>query len=354
MKQIMQKISWVCLLLSFGVGLVGAVEPPVEEAPAGYRLVPPWELTGPLVVVWPEGLSGGRRLIPGALELIQALPGDLDMALASVRPPRVQWLPEIGRDLRYLPLTTVRSLRIGEWSGFAAATGEGRLFAMRFQLPVHPGGSSERAEQRDNYEAARQLGQLLYGKTLNEIPLRMGRLHVTHNGHGVALVSNRIIADNQEHSLLEIRSRLQHWAGLETVIFIPAPAAETQGFIDGWVRFVGPQQLLVSEPLPGDEASRRQHQDLLRVLERDMPDGMEIIRVPRPSQAAIRGPTASYLHLIQAGHVLLCPQFGVPEDRHVIRLLERQLEDVHVVPVGPEFAEIDPVLLPLNRISVWR
>ena len=341
---------WMCVWALLLTGLAPVVHAEADMPLSTVRLVPAWELSGPLVMVWPESLSGGRRMIPSTLALIQALPGDVEVALASQRPPRVSWLEEIGRDIRYLPLTTVRSREVGEWAGFAAATPEGRLFSMRFQLPSRDLRSRDRSDRRDDYEASRQLGMLLYGKTREDIPVRMERLHLTHNGRGVALVSNRIIADNETLSLTELRTRLQDAAGLDTIVFVPVPASEPEGFIDGVLRFVGPRQLLVSEPLPGNEASRAQQADLLRVLEQELDEEIQVVRVPRPSHQPDDNRQPSYLNGIQIGNLLLCPQYGAPEDEPVLTLLRRQLPDLEIQPINGD----DLSSFRLNRVSLWR
>lgn len=322
--------------------------PPAAEMPA-VRLVPPWELPGPLVMVWPENLSRGRRMIPSTIELIQALPETLDVALASPRPPRIRWLEEIGRDMRYLPIPTIRSREIGKWAGTAAATAEGRLFNLRFPLPVQNVTPAERAALRDDFESSRQLGLLLYGDSRDDVPLRMGRLHMTHNGEGVALISNRVIADNQELSLIEIRKRLQQGAGLNAVLFVPVPASEPEGYIDGLVRFVAPRKLLVSEPVPGSEVAREQHQDLLRLLQQELNEDIDVIRVPRPSRYEASTGPESYLHLIQTRDALILPQFDTPEDRAVLTLLRRQIDTVEILSVGGNSLPS----LRLNRIALW-
>lgn len=331
-----------------GLPLVAAGEEPAVET-LSVRLVPPWELPGPLVVVWPENLSRSRRLIPPTVELIQAVPEQVEVALASPRPPRVNWLQELGRDMRYLPLTTVRSREIGEWAGIAAATEEGHLFNMRFQLPVRDISSRDLAVLRDHDEASRQLGVLLYGQTQTDVPLRMGNLHLTHNGWGVALISNRVITENEGLSLVEIRKRLREAAGLETVLFVPVPESEPRGYIDGMVQFIGPRQLLVSEPMPGSATARSQHEDLLRLLSQEL-DDIDVIRIPRPSLRVPDAGAGNYLHLIQAGHVILVPQFDVPEDQPVLTLLRRQLDGVDIVPVSGAAL----TALRLNRIALWR
>ena len=346
-KQYLQIVVAVVLL----TGWTQASETQTELAPE-IRLVAPWELAGPLVMVWPERLSGGRRMIPDTLELIQHLPEDIDVALAGERPPRIDWVPEIGRDTRYLPITTARTRDVGVWAGLPAATAEGRLINVRFDIPTQSIDRRERSNLRDNHEAARQLGRLLYGESRDEIPLRINPLQLTHNGRGIALLSNRVISENEGLSLTEIRNRLKSQVGLHTILFVPVPASEPRGFIDGYLRFVGTDTLLISEPIPHDSDSREQHRDLLNLLEQELDSDIQWIRIPRPSGAP--QPGASYLHLIQAGNTLITPQFQSPEDQPTLSLLRRALPEAEVVPVRAEWlADLTPDLR-LNRIAIWQ
>lgn len=343
---------YIIVLSLLVVGIAQTEEVGAESIAPEIRLVAPWELSGPLVIVWPERLSGGRRMIPDALALIQDLPEGVEVALAGERPPRIQWVAEMGRDTQYLPITTARTREVGMWAGLPAATDEGRLISVRFQLPLRFVERRERAEFRDHHEAARQLGRLLYGESHDEIPLRLSPLQITHNGRGTALISNRVITENEHLSLTEIRERLRIHAGLETVIFVPVPETEPQGFIDGHVRFVDHDRLLIAEPLPNDLDSRDQHRDLLRLLDEELDSDIQHVRVPRPGTDPLAG--ASYLHLIQVDSELIVPQFGASEDKPVVSLLKNTLPEMNIVTISADTMDGEARDLRLNRMAVWR
>lgn len=110
------KSLWTRILIGFcavfaGAGMTVSAETPSMTA----RLVPDWELGPSVALVWPEYVPGQRGKVTEYVELIRSLPSSAEVALVSSEPPRVRWLQEMGREVRYLALPGVRDLRIGDW-----------------------------------------------------------------------------------------------------------------------------------------------------------------------------------------------------------------------------------------------
>jgi agmatine/peptidylarginine deiminase len=316
------------------------------------RLAPAWELSGPLVFVWPEYLSGRRNLIPFYVSVIQSLPAQVEVALASRQPPRTRWLDELGRNVRYVHLSFLQDIWLCDWAGIPATLPDGRLYMAGFELPIDWSDRRTAARARDDLAAGRQLGERLYGRT-QDATLRMMPTQMTHNGRGVALVSNRVIAENEHLMLPAIQARLAAELGVEKVVFVPVPEGEEAGRIDGLVRFVAPDVLLIAASLDSESGQRQFTDELFAYVEGELGDAIRLIRVPLAVGVNWRSCFGNYLHLVQVGDQVLLPAFGHEQDERVRSLLAGALPKYRVYSVDmPDMLEEDRGSLGLNRIAV--
>lgn len=330
---------WLRMLFGFCAVMTGLVvtvsaEPPVTTA----RLVPDWELGPSVALVWPEYMPGQRGKVTEYVELIRSLPSSAEVALVSSEPPRVRWLQEMGREVRYLALPGVRDLWIGDWGPLSAAHPNGRLFGALFvPSPLDP-DERGRVRASDLARWSATFSDLVYGDG-EPIDLTLGSAQIVHNGRDLALVSNRVIAQNEQLSLETIRARLKATFGVEQVIFLPAPAGDAAGRIDAGVRFVATDQLLIADMT--DDPWVQQVRD---VLESALSDEIEVHAVPLAS-ASIAEDQGNYLRFVQVGNQIWLPTFDLPSDELTLLTLRELLPDHEILPV-----HVPALEYPLNRL----
>ncbi len=333
------KSLWTRILIGFcavfaGAGMTISAETPSMTA----RLVPDWELGPSVALVWPEYVPGQRGKVTEYVELIRSLPSSAEVALVSSEPPRVRWLQEMGREVRYLALPGVRDLRIGDWGALSAAHPNGRLFGALFApLPLDP---EERGRVRPSDLArwSAAFSDLVYGDG-QSIDLTLNNAQIVHNGRDLALISNRVIAQNEHLSLDAIRARLKAIFGVEQVIFLPAPVGDAVGRIDAGVRFVSTDQLLVA-----DRADDPWVRQVREVLESALSEEIEVHAVPLAS-ASIAEDGGNYLRFVQVGNQIWLPTFDLPSDRSILMTLRELLPDHEILPVP-----VPALDYPLNRV----
>ncbi len=305
-----------------------AGEPRATGAPVA-RLVGAWELDGPVVVVWPARISGRRNLTPLYTTLLSPLPPTIDVALVATRPPSARDMDALGRPARYLPTPTVQDVLIQDWSGWAGIDKEGRLLRVLPDQAADRFTGRERRRAQDDHAAGQAVADNLYGRR-HDLPLVMTGTQLAHNGGELALVSNRVIHQNEHLSLDAIKQTLRQNTGLEQIIFLPVPPNKEDGGLTGLVRFVGPTQLLVAAPAADqDQTSEAYFATLAQLLADQLPDDIELIKVPRATGKAADA-YGNYLHGLQVGYQLWLPDFGQPTDEVVQRYLQAALPDLTI------------------------
>ncbi len=315
-----RSMTWLAVLACVALGALP--EPARGEEPA-LRLVPEWELSGPIVLVWPEHLRGARRLNAPFTAFIRTLPEDVEVAVISPRPPGMRALQELGRDVRYLPLERVRDVYVRDWAGLPAADPEGRLSSAKFRYrPAHVEGRDV-AEAHDGNLVAKKLAERLYG-AVTEIPLTMSGSAITHNGRGVALISQRVIHENEHLSLQEIRDILKAHAGLAQVVFVPVKPGDAKGHVSGLVRFASERTVLIAQ-YPDTQPERFAFSERLAAqLRRELGDAFRVVPVPLAENGG------SYLDYISLDGRLWLPLYGVPEDQDALSTIARALPDLEI------------------------
>lgn len=286
----------------------------VTVAATPLRLVSEAELPGTVVMIWPEQVRGQSGWVSAYAALIEALPPGLEVAVVGRRPPSQRALQQVGRPVRYVPAGRVTSLAIGEWGGWPAADQEGRLTAV---IPLLPND--------DHRHTARDVAAALYGNDHSlDLHIRSGAF--IHNGHGVAVVSQRVLADNESLSIQEVEERLSEALGLIKVVWVPVLPGDADGLCAGWLSFVSDKVVLQADYDEVSDATRHAFsQRLTPRLRRDLGRGYQVLNVP-----------AIYADAIRVGDTLVMRGQDPDQDARVERQLRRALPDmnVHFLPPG--------------------
>lgn len=324
-----RRIGLLGLTLLLGTATHTAAETPT----AALRLVPPGSLSGPLVLVWPEHLRRPYRDTTDlTAALIQALPADREIALLAPRPPSEAAQNALNRPVRYLPARRVEDTHLGAWHALPAIDATGRLHAVQFTLPP-PDPTDRRAAGRrlNRAQTARELGQTLYG-VVQPIDLTLAPPSLVQNGRGLALLSQRVIGDNEHRALTELSAELAARLGVEQVVWLPVPPDAPAGELTRWVRFLDDRHLLINVDT-SSETRRAYGQRLRELLIATLPEDIQLIPVAA-------GPNGeNYVDLLHTGSTLLLPQYGLPTDDAARRSLQRALPEADIQTLPPELGQ---------------
>ncbi len=298
-----------------------------DEETTPVRLVPEWELTGPVVLVWPEHLRRQRALVEPYSELIRRAPTDWEVAVISPSPPSMRALQHLGREVRYLPMKRVRNVHIRDWSGLPAVDADGRLFAAQFRYRPKHLARGDAVEARDSEAVGRQLGESLYG-AVREIPLVLSGSAITHNGKGAAIVSQRVIAENEHLSIETIRQQFREHAGITRLVFVPVRPGDEDGRLTGLIRFASENVVLIARHTDEDAERTGFTDRLADQVRRELGRDYRIVRLPQLQASAI-----SYLDYIALHNRVWAPVFGRPEDEMALNMLRQALPDREIIPM---------------------
>ncbi len=294
-----------------------------------YRLIPEWETASRLVFVWPERMEGCARLVslytglirllPSALEVCvvlkaRALEGEVKARLAKVNPYVA---------LRFIEMPSVPDIFIREWAPAVAAGDAEKLTAV---MAKHlPGGPA-----RD--EAARILAKEC-DISLVEMPLVWNPANITHNGKGIAVVTDRVVKENPGIAARELERLFGEFLGISRLIVVPE--GPRGGSIDRMARFLDPDTVGVGEYPAVHVDERIFMDDIACMLAKELGEDFRIVRIPDGPLAKGRGGSAAGSHLgfLRTGEYVLMPFYGTPEDAAACAALRAASDGIEPVPV---------------------
>jgi len=176
----------------------------------------------------------------------------------------------------------------------------------------------------------------------NELILDGGNF--IHNGLGTAIVTNRIISDNEHLFEHEIREILKEKLGIEKLHIIPSEPGDDTGHIDGLVRFLDPETLLVGQ-YPEHFPEGRKFTDKIATFLSHQ--GFSVYRMPNtipqngkyPVSGKLQGDgtfenaAGNYLNFLRAGNKFFIPWYNTDDDLNALDALKKASFE------GREFSE---------------
>lgn len=312
-------------------------------------LLADWQLTGPLLMLWPYRNDVWRGQAQFAQQQVLAMlasiapyhpvqlgihPPYLQQALPQL-PPDLDWIPLAyddawARDIAPLWLTTQQAVvaDFNGWHGLNCNYQRDRRVARLLAR-----------QQRRRWQS---LGLVFEGGML------------TTDGQGTAIVHAKSVQQRNPHlRLAEIEQRLRKALELRQVIWLQhaLQADETGGHVDNQLQFIAADTLVYvqssRDPLWNHEVQQLQRQpwaQAYRWLElpaaQTWQDDASLYRdVQRVSGVMARGAQPllrSYANLVRLKDVLLVPQFEHADDAQAVQILQRTLPEIAVVGVAAD------------------
>lgn len=148
--------------------------------------------------------------------------------------------------------------------------------------------------------------------------------NLTHNGDGVAVVTEKLFARNRPSTREQVVEALREALGLERVVVLPAEPGDRTGHIDGMLRFVGERSFVVNV-YPHLGAGSRFRRRLERILAEELSD-FERIELPyHASPEKIDGwydARGNYANFLRTRSRVYLPVYGIPEDEQALGVFE--------------------------------
>jgi len=314
--------------------------------------LPDWHPTKTVVMVYPHKIVGREPLVSFYDKLLLYIPSEIKIILlvrnrSSEKLIR-NWCYEIGlvTEIEVKVYPDLFDIWIRDYAPLISQECGVNIPVKFLYRPSYVGGKYG-DYIKDEDKLGEKLGiELVYGGIrFVEFIWDMGNL--THNGAGVAIISNKFIADNQENNVEhELKPILHVFCGFSKIIFIPTEPGDKTGHVDGMVRFIDEKVLVVGAYPPGS----RNHtfmNILTKNLSQDLGDDYTIIRLENGEcedleTEGIASAYGNHMNFLRLGNKILMPSYGQAISQKPIDMFKNDLAfhnlDIEVVPV--EISEI--------------
>jgi agmatine deiminase len=292
-----------------------------------FTLIPEWAPVRAVAFAWPEQLPGAGRekaeVHLHAVRSLQALLNHLCLHYITVR------------------LSGMRNVWIRDWAPVPVRARDG---AVRLVKAKYRPRYLYREEAMPDDSAGRKLARVL-NLPVVELPLVWDFGNLTHNGEGIGIVTERLLADNSgSYRREDIELLCGSMLGLEKLVVVPEEPGDPTGHIDGMVRFLDERTAAVAS-YPDAYPEGKAFMDEVAVqVERELGEGFRVARIPNgvpPAREEEGIPSAfdNHLNFLRLGNTILLPVYGIEEDGAAVASISRACIDITVSGIGPRHVD---------------
>ena len=182
------------------------------------------------------------------------------------------------------------------------------------------------------------------------------------NGHGSAIVTNRVISDNESLSIDQIKNIFRASLGISNLILVPVEPGDATGHIDGMVRFIDDQTVLISAypakySVEADNISEKDYKSSKQFLDKlaiELSKDFKVVRLESavPKETS-KFPSAfgNYINFLRLGDTVFLPQYGIGQDKKAIETFATHFPNISVIPVHKDIDKLSSFGGVLNCIS---
>jgi len=150
------------------------------------------------------------------------------------------------------------------------------------------------------------------------------------DGSGTVITTEQCLLNPNRNALSrqEVEERLQHDLGLERVVWLGSGLLNdhTDGHVDNLARFVAPGRIAIPTPAR-DDPNEAVYRDAARRLRSTR---LDIVTLPSPGRVADEDGEvipASYMNFYIGNAAVVVPQYGVPNDRAAVEVVQALFPD---------------------------
>ena len=186
-----------------------------------------------------------------------------------------------------------------------------------------------------------------------------------HNGQGTAIVTNRVIADNETFSIDRIKEIFKSQLNISNLIFIPVEPGDESGHIDGMIRFANEQTVFVASypdkyEIGDNNISEAEYTIGKQFLEELADTLRKVFAVITIENAIPKDNTkfssafGNYINFLRIGNTFFLPQYGIKQDKKAekkINEIKKYFTDLKIVKVEKDIDKLSKLGGVLNCIS---
>ena len=282
--------------------------------------LPDWYHCQSIAFVYPIKLKDREHLIPFYDKLWSYIPNDVGITLVvkdlSFTQGYLKKCRENGitNNIEFIECKEISDIWIRDFAPLTILEGSIKN-AWQFEYsPAYVEKTFQKYLQYDHI-AGEQIWKHIHGFGVGSAYFKWDMGNLTHNGSGTAIVTNRLIADNQDVNFEhELRPMLHVFTGFKNLIFIPTEPDDATGHVDGMVRFIDEKTLVVgSYPLG---CPNRKFMDILaQNLKKDLGSEFTIIRlengIPEDIESeGIGSAVGNHMNFLRLNDTILFPYFS--------------------------------------------
>src|ERR1019366_1934216 len=222
------------------------------------KIIPDWATPKGIAIVYPEHVPENLKEEIKKKDLIDFYDSFIQKIIDSSEISELTIVHRIGikeklsnkfpfPKIKLVEIKNVQDIWIRDFAPIATTTNHNAIKATYYPQ-YFPMNEKIYAKQDDT------VGQVLAEKLkMNIINLMCNNKRVIldggnfiHNGNGIGITTNRIIADNEWLSIDEIRNTFEEQLGISKLIIVPVEPGDETGHIDGIVRFINETTIVVA------------------------------------------------------------------------------------------------------------
>ena len=311
------------------------------------RTVPDWEPNQAVLWVWPQDLKKREHLCSLYAKLLKIAAGHVHVILLVKNKQR---MPELESyflqqhpKLRLTVISTpsINDIWIRDYGFFCVRSGTENNRLVQFQYAPSYVHKQYRANAKDDSDATKCAAVLL-GFAIQKIPLVLDGGAITHNGRGIAVLTQKAI--DEAAIKAKLFSHLSKTLGFKQFIVVPHEPGDVTGHVDGIIRFLTPKTVAVVDYPRSYSIGHEYSQSLSKQLHVALGPRYKIVLIPcsPPSSKKSEGiPSAAgnYLNFVWLGKRLVVPQYGTNMDQVALLQLKAVLPQTEILGFTPELTK---------------
>lgn len=319
----------------------------MKELVVNRTIIPDWGKCKGIALVYPYKMKDREHLVPFYDKLLSYIPKDIDIILVARN-------TSFGKDykqkclnngvtnkIEFIEIPQISDLWIRDYAPLTL-TAMGKHFPVKFEYnPSYFEKKDKKYAEADN-EAGHLIGEKCIGKGEFSLYFKWDMGNLTHNGKGTAIITNRLIKDNENVGVdHELRGKLHVFIGLSNIIFIPVEPDDETGHVDGMVRFIDEKVVAVGA-YPHHCKNHSFMEILAKELKADLGEEYKIIRLmnAEPEDYASEGMSSAvgnHMNFLRINNHILFPYYSDEISKQPLLDFKTELEknnlQINVIPV---------------------
>lgn len=330
--------------------------------------LPDWYRCQSIAFVYPYKVKDREHLIPFYDNLLSIVPHDVGITLvvrdASFTNAYSKKCHEKGitNQINFIEIPDITDIWIRDFAPITIIEG-GLKTALQFEYAPSYVDKKHQKYLLQDHQAGETLWMKLKGYGVGSMYFKWDMGNLTHNGNGTAIVTNRLIADNQNVNIEhELKPMLHVFTGFKNIHFIPTEHEDRTGHVDGMVRFID-EKVLVVGSYPRGVENHNLMDKVAEELKQDLGSEFTVLRLENgiPEDFEYEGIGSAYgnhINFLRINDNILFPYYSDEVSKKPMHDLVSNLKhnhiNINVIPVNiPEIKDLARLGGVLNCIS-WQ